>query len=58
MKFNFNSEFSSDKGVLVFICDKNEPMHRYLTNLDKKNTDYNFIHTVSLWMSNSSRHNK
>ena len=40
MKFNFNSELSRDKGVLLFVCDKNEPMHRYLTNLDKKNTNY------------------
>ena len=40
MKFNFNSEFSRDKGVLFFICVRNEPMHRYLTNLDKKNSNY------------------
>ena len=40
MKFNFNSEFSRDKGVLLFVCVKNEPMHRYLTNLDKKNSNY------------------
>ena len=40
MKFNFNSEFSRDKGVLLFVCVRNEPMHRYLTNLDKKNSNY------------------
>ena len=40
MKFNFNSEFSRDKGVLLFICIQNEPMHKYLTNLDKKNSNY------------------
>ena len=40
MKFNFNSEFSSDKGVLLFVCVRNEPMHRYLTNLDKKKSNY------------------
>ena len=40
MNFNFNSEFSRDKGVLLFVCVRNEPMHRYLTNLDKKNSNY------------------
>ena len=40
MKFNFNSEFSRDNGVLLFVCAKNEPMHKYLTNLDKKNSNY------------------
>ena len=40
MKFNFNSELSRDKGVLLFICVRNEPMHKYLTNLDKKNSNY------------------
>ena len=40
MSFNFNSEFSRDKGVLLFVCERNEPMHRYLTNLDKKNSNY------------------
>ena len=40
MKFNFNSEFSKDNGVLLFVCAKNEPMHKYLTNLDKKNSNY------------------
>ena len=40
MKFNFNSEFSKDKGVLLFVCVRNEPMHKYLTNLDKKNSNY------------------
>ena len=40
MKFNFNSEFSRDKGVLLFVCLKNEPMHSYLTNLDQKNSNY------------------
>ena len=40
MKFNFNSEFSRDKGVLLFVCVRNEPMHRYLTNLDNKNSNY------------------
>ena len=35
MKFNFNSEFSKDTGVLLFVCVRNEPMHKYLTNLDK-----------------------
>ena len=40
MKFNFNSELSKDKGVLFFVCVRNEPMHKYLANLDKKNTNY------------------
>ena len=40
MKFNFNSEFSTDKGVLLFVCVRNEPIHRYLTNLDKKKSNY------------------
>ena len=40
MKFNFNSDFNSDKGVLLFVCIRNKPMHRYLTNLDKKNSNY------------------
>ncbi len=40
MKFNFNSELSRDKGVLLFVCIRNEPMHGYLTNLDKKNSNY------------------
>ena len=40
MKFNFNSELLKDKGVLLFVCIKNEPMHRFLTNLDKKNANY------------------
>ena len=40
MKFNFNSELSKDKGVLLFLCDKNEPFQRYLEGLDKKNTNY------------------
>ena len=40
MKFNFNSELSRDKGVLLFLCVRNEPMHKYLTNLDKKNSNY------------------
>ena len=40
MKFNFNSELSRDKGVLLFLCVRNEPMHKYLTNLDKKNNNY------------------
>ena len=40
MKFNFNSEFSRDKGVLFFVCAKNEPMHKYLTNLDKNKSNY------------------
>ena len=40
MKFNFNSEFSRDKGVLLFVCLRNEPMHSYLTNLDQKNSNY------------------
>ena len=40
MKFNFNSDFSGDKGVLLFVCVRNEPMHRYLTNLDKNNSNY------------------
>lgn len=40
MNFNFNSELSRDKGVLLFVCVRNEPMHRYLTNLDKKNSNY------------------
>ena len=40
MNFNFNSEFSKDTGVLLFVCVRNEPMHRYLTNLDKNNTNY------------------
>ena len=40
MKFNFNSEFSRDKGVLFFVCARNEPMHKYLINLDKKNSNY------------------
>ncbi len=40
MKFNFNSEFSKDKGILLFVCVRNEPMHKYLTNLDKKNATY------------------
>ena len=35
MKFNFNSELSRDKGVLLFVCVRNKPMHKYLTNLDK-----------------------
>ena len=39
MKFNFNSELSRDKGILLFVCVKNEPMHKYLTNLDKKNAN-------------------
>ena len=40
MKFNFNSEFSSDSGVLLFVCVRNEPMHKYLTNLDKNKSNY------------------
>ena len=40
MKINFNSELYRDKGVMIFICDKHEPMHRYLTDLDKKNNNY------------------
>ncbi len=40
MRFNFNSELSRDKGVLLFVCIKNEPIHRYLTNLDNKNSNY------------------
>ena len=40
MKFNFNSELSRDKGVLLFVCLRNEPMHNYLTNLDQKNSNY------------------
>ena len=40
MKFNFNSEFSRDKGVLFFVCIRNEPMHRYLINLDKNNSNF------------------
>ena len=40
MKFNFNSEFSKDTGVLLFICVRNEPMHKYLTNLDKNKSNY------------------
>ena len=40
MKFNFNSDFSGDKGILLFVCVRNEPMHRYLTNLDKNNSNY------------------
>lgn len=36
MKFNFNSELLKDRGVLFFLCFKNEPMHKYLDNLDKK----------------------
>ena len=40
MKFNFYSDLSKDKGVLLFVCIRNEPMHRYLTNLDKKNANY------------------
>ena len=40
MKFNFNSELSRDKGILLFVCVKNEPMHKYLINLDKKNSNY------------------
>ena len=40
MKINFNSEIPKDKGVMLFICDKNEDMHRYLTGLEKKNTNY------------------
>ena len=27
MNFNFNSELSRDKGVLLFVCVRNEPMH-------------------------------
>ena len=40
MKINFNSEVLKEKGVMLFICDKNQPMHRYLIDLDKKNTNY------------------
>ncbi len=40
MKFNFKSEFSRDTGVLFFVCVRNEPMHKYLTNLDKKQSNY------------------
>ena len=40
MKFNFDSDFIKDKGVLLFVCVRNEPMHRYLTDLDKKNSNY------------------
>ncbi len=40
MKFNFNSDLLKDKGVLLFVCAKNELMHGYLTNLDKKNANY------------------
>ncbi len=36
MKFNFNSELLKDRGVLFFLFFKNEPMHKYLDNLDKK----------------------
>ena len=39
MKINFNSEFSKNKGVVLFICNKNEPMHWYLTDLNK-NANY------------------
>ena len=40
MKFNFNSELFKDKGVLFFVCVKNEPLHKYLVNLNKNNSDY------------------
>ena len=31
MKFNFNSELSRDKGVLLFVCVKNEPLQIDIT---------------------------
>ncbi len=40
MKINFNSDFSNDKGILLFVCVKNKPLHQYLVNLDKKNSNY------------------
>ena len=32
MKFNFNSDFNSDKGVLLFVCIRNKPMHNYASH--------------------------
>ncbi|MAJ23970.1 MAG: leucyl aminopeptidase [Rickettsiales bacterium] len=40
MKISFNSEFSNDRGTIVFVCVKNKPLHKYLATLDKKNNNY------------------
>ena len=53
MKFNFNSELSKDKGVLLFLCVKNEPFHRYLTGLDKKNRYVTFYTSFGLTRDSS-----
>ena len=40
MKINFNSELSKEKGTIVFVCIKNQPIHKYLEDLNKKNRNY------------------
>ena len=40
MKINFNSKFSNDKGSLLFVCVKGKSLHKYLIDLDKKNSNY------------------
>ena len=40
MKINFNSKFSNDKGTLLFVCVNGKPLHKYLTDLDNRNSSY------------------
>ena len=37
MKINFNSKLSKEVGTMLFVCIKNKPMHKYLTDLEKNN---------------------
>ena len=40
MKVNFLTELKNDMGTLVFLCIKNQPLHNYLSGLNKKFKDY------------------
>ena len=40
MKINFFSDLNKVSGVLVFVCLKGKPLHKYLSNLNKKNKNY------------------
>ena len=42
MKFNFNSDFNSDKGVLVFVCIRNNFDRPNVSIINSSDSPFNF----------------
>ncbi len=40
MKITFSNKLNSDKGTILFICEKNRKIHSYIENINKKNNKF------------------